>query len=78
MDWSRAVDAAERLGFCILVRNMDVEALSLPVFVRIVTVESPEQALEIAEAVAAGRMGIFYDPQNYLDPAIVDKMVVLG
>jgi hypothetical protein len=77
-DWSHAVNAAERLGFSILVRNLDVEALSLPVYSRITTVESSEQAALIAEAVAAGSVNIYYDPQNYLDQAVVDKMVVLG
>lgn len=78
MDWSQAVNAAERLGFSILVRNLDVESLGLPVYNRITTVESPEQALDIAAAVAAGGVTIYYDPQNYLDSATIDKMVVLG
>lgn len=78
MEWSQAINAAERLGFSVLIRNLDVEAISLPIYNRTITIETPEQALAVAESIAAGRNAIYYDPQNLLDSAIVDKMVVLG
>lgn len=78
MNWEHAINAAERLGFAILLRNMDVELISLPVFNRTITIDSPEAALAAAERVAAQGGGIYYDPQNLLDAAVVNKMVVLG
>jgi hypothetical protein len=77
-DRAQAINAAERLGFSILVRNLDIEILGVPIYNRVVIVESPEQAAFIASAVAAGSVIIYYDPQNYLDQATVNKMVVLG
>ncbi len=78
MNWEYAINAAERLGFSILLRNLDVEAISLPIFNRTITIESPEQAAQVAESMAQGRNAIYYDPQNLLDPALVNQMVVLG
>jgi hypothetical protein len=78
MEWSHAINAAERLGFSILLRNLDVEAISLPVYNRVVTIQTLEQAMLVAESIAAGRNAIYYDPQNLLDSAVIDKMVVLG
>jgi len=78
MNWEHAINAAERLGFSVLLRNMDVEAISLPIFNRVITIESPEQAASVVESMAQGRNAIYYDPQNLLDPALVNQMVVLG
>lgn len=79
LNWDQAIIAAQRLGFSVLVRNMDPDILPPPIFHSVIIIQSPEQAAEVSARIDQPRAsGVYYDPQNYLSPEVVGKMVVLG